>query len=438
MNWQREYKEKLTSIEKAASVIKSGDTIAFSGASSCPADILNAIGERYEELKNVTTITGMLMRPLSYLKPECRGHINHHTIFVGPLERLLMHSKNIGVTSVHFSEINHLFTDVWKSSVCIFECSPPDERGYLSYGPVGTFCNDLVRKYAHTIIVQVNKNTPFVNGTQAHIHVSEIDYIVENDQPLPEMPQSELGETEQKIAAHIVKEIPDGAVIQLGVGKLANAVGHLLVDKKDLGIHTEMLTDSMVELIESGVINGKKKNFCPQKAICSFAIGNRKMYDMLHNNPFIETHPISWVNDPFIIARNDNFMSVNNALAVDLTGQVASESLGYDVYSGTGGQVDFIRGARMSRGGKSFIGLKSTTRDKEGNLISRITTTLKPGTAVTTPRSDVDYIVTENGIVNLRSKSIQERVKAMISIAHPDFREPLEQEAVDAGLLPAD
>lgn len=434
MSWQDDYQRKLVSLKEAAAQVKSGDNLGLSAGPSCPTDLMNAIADRYEELEDVSVVSGILMSGLKHLEGKYRGHINHHTIFLGPLERMFFGQGNIESTSYNFSLTDYLFTERLNCNVGIVECSPPDERGYMSFGPLGTFSNDIAGKTADKIIVQVNSRTPYVYGTQAHLHVSDADFICEHDHELPEIPEIPTGDAENKIAEYIVERIDDGSTIQIGLGKLANAIGFLLENKKDLGVHTEMITDSMVELAKKGVINGSRKSFHPGKMVCGFGIGSRDLYDFMDHNPMLEVRPIAYINDIRNLARLDNFVSINNALAVDLTGQVCSETLGFNAYSGTGGQLDFVRGAALSNGGKSFIALKSVANTKNG-MISRITNVLDPGTVVSTPRSDVQYIVTEWGVADLYCKSIEQRVKGLISIAHPDFRDQLAREAVESGLL---
>lgn len=434
MNWTEEYKSKLVSVEECAKIIKSGDTIAMAAGCSAPKDLMESIAERYQELENVNIVSGLLMYPFPHLDKKFIGHIKHTSIFLGPVERFFLNQKNIDVVSYQFSETENLLSKQLKCNVAIIECSKPDEKGFMSFGPLGTFSNRLWADNANTVIVQVNEKTPYVYGQKASIHVSEVDYICEKSHDLAELPASLPDENDKKIAEFIIKEIPDGATIQLGLGNIANAVGYLLNKKNDLGVHTEMLTESMVELAKKGVINCSKKTFHPGKILCGFGIGTKKLYEFMDKNEMIETAPISYVNNIQNIAKNDNFMSINNALTVDLTGQVCSETLGYDMYSGTGGQLDFARGARLSNGGKSFIALKSTAKTKAG-VVSRISSSLQPGTIVTTPRTDVQYIVTEYGIADLFNKSISERTKMLIKIAHPDFRSRLENDAKETGLI---
>jgi 4-hydroxybutyrate CoA-transferase len=434
-DWQSIYKGKLVSVEEAAKLIKSGDTIGISAGPSAPADLVNAIAKRYQELENVNIFSGLLINPFEYLRREYRGHINHHTIFMGPLERMFMGEGNIEVSSYHFSETDWL-TSRLGCDTFMCECTPPDKHGYLNFGPLGAFNNDTAIKSAKRIIVQVNQKTPYVNGSQNFIHVSDVDYICESDHELVQIPDIPIADEERTIASFIVERIPDGATIQIGLGGLGNAVGYFLENKKDLGVHTEMLTDSMVALAKKGVITCKRKTFHPGRITCGFGIGSRELYDFMDRNPFVEVLPISYINNIENIAKNDAFVSINNALMVDLTGQVCSESLGFTMYSGTGGQVDFVRGSFLSKGGVSFMALKSYAKTKQG-LASRIVAKLPPGTVVTTPRTDVQNVVTEYGFAELKGKSIPDRVKAMIAVSHPDFREALEKEAREVGLLRA-
>lgn len=432
-NWEADYKKKLVSLDDAAKLIRSGDNIMMSAGPSTPVDLMNAIAKRYKELDNVTVTSGILMNLLSHLSAEYKGHINHHTVFLGPLERMFLNQGNIEVTSYQFSKSDEIAVDA-HPNVALFEVSPPDERGFMSFGPLGTFNNGTVSRCVEKIIVQVNKKTPFVNGIDADIHVSKVHYICEADHDLTELPEAPPDPDDHKIAKYIVEQIPDGACIQLGLGKVANAVGFQLASKKDLGVHTEMLTDSMVVLANKGVINCEKKTLHRGEIVCGFGIGTKMLYDFMDRNPLLSTFPISYVCDLRNIAQIDTFMSINNALTIDLTGQVCSETIGYSQYSGTGGQLDFVRGAQLSKGGKSFIALKSVAETKKGR-ISRITCALPPGTIVTTPRSDVQYVVTEYGIAYLHNQSIEKRVKSLVAIAHPDFRDQLIKEAKDAGLI---
>ena len=434
MDWKEDYKRKLVTAETAVSGIKSGDRIAMGGGISAPPDIVNALAQRYLELENVTLVSGITMYMLEVFKPEMRGHINFKTLFMGPLERMHLKAKgNVEPISYHLSLSDDIVRKV-DPNVYFCEVTPPDSRGFMSLGPIGVYNGGIASSMADTVIVQVNNETPYVNGLQALIHVNDVDWIVEKDHPLTELPEIPIAPEDEKIGALIAERVPDGATIQLGIGGTSNAVGHLLKDKKDLGVHTEMLTESVMDLYDSGVITNKRKTFHPGKILCGFCIGSRKLYDFIDHNPICEFAPIYYTNNVNNIAKNDNMVSINNTMTVDLTGQCASESLGHAMYSGTGGQVDFVRGAATSAGGMSFIALPSTSTTKSGR-ISRVVSQFMPGTIVTTPRADVHYIVTENGVADLRLKSVPERVREMLKIAHPDFRDQLKYEAEQAGLL---
>ncbi|SHK10559.1 Acetyl-CoA hydrolase/transferase N-terminal domain-containing protein [Desulfatibacillum alkenivorans DSM 16219] len=436
MEWMSLYKQKLTTAEEAMSHIKSGENITFSGANSAPPDLVNALCKRYQELENVTLWSGLLMYPFEFLKREYKGHLNYITTFYGPVERMFAAEKNTENFSFHFSNADKACYGVadWDYLMC--EVSPPDAKGYMSFGPTGIYHNGFMRDLVKKVVVQVNDQCPYVNGVENVIHVSEVDAIVESSHPIPEMPEIKIGEAEMKIGQLIAEQVPDRATIQIGIGGVANAVGHFLDHKKDLGIHTELLTDSMVDLAERGVITNRAKNFHHGKGLIGgLCIGSKATYEFIDRNPTLTFAPVFYVNNRQNIARNDNFISINNALSVDLTGQVASESIGFSMYSGTGGQADFVRGATQSKGGKSFIALKSTYKDRNGGLQSRIVSVFAPGTAVTSVRADVMYIVTEFGIAYLWQKTTSQRVQAMISIAHPDFRGQLERDAVQYGLL---
>jgi 4-hydroxybutyrate CoA-transferase len=434
MNWEKIYREKLVTAKEAVATIKSGDIIGISNGTSLAVDIVGALEQRLDELKDITIIGGLLVYPQQFLEKRNKENVRYYTVFMGPYERAGMKHGNIHYIVNQFSRMHTIFREKLRNNVAILECSEPDENGYMSYGPMGATTNHSFKENADKIIVQVNKQTPYLHGTDVHIHVSEAEYICEYSHDLPDFPSPPIGEDDMKIARYITDLIPDGATIQLGIGNIADAVGYLLEKKNDLGVHTEMLTNSYVDLIEKGVITCRKKNFHKDKIVMSFAMGNKKTFTFMNKNKMIEQRPVSYVNDPYIIAKNDNLMSINGTLAVDLTGQVCSESIGFDQFSGTGGQLDFVRGARYSKGGKSFIALKAATNTKHGR-VSKICCALPPGSVVTTPRSEVQYIVTEFGIADLFGKDIQERVNAMISIADPGFKDQLRNEAIEAGLI---
>jgi len=436
MSSKEAYRKKLVSVEDAAAVIKSNDRIWYSPVGSAPFDLINAICKRKDELKNVSMFSGLVLYPFEYFKAEYKGHIKHTTLFLGPLERAMFGQGNMDILSYQFAQSDWVTENIIKPSVFIADAAPPDENGNFSLGVLGAFNGHTAAQCADKIIVQVNNEAPFVYGSkEAFINIENVDYICEKDHKIAELPQIPITEAEKTIASKIVPFIEDGSTFQIGVGGLSNAIGFFLEHHKDLGIHTEMFVDSMVAMVEKGVVTGRKKTLHPGEITCSFGIGARKLYDFMHKNTSLRTYPISYIADENVIAQNNQFIAINNALMCDLSGQVCSESIGFSQFSCTGGQVNFVRGARMSPGGKSFLVLESTTKKADGSLISRIVTVLPPGAVVTTPRSDVDYVVTEYGAAYLRGKTISARVKEMINIAHPDFREQLMKEAKEKKLF---
>lgn len=436
MSWKDDYKKKLVSVEDAAAVIKSNDKVFFAPVCSAPVDVVNAICKRKNELTNVMMYSALLLYPFEYFKAEYKGHIGHTTFFQGPVERKFYGQGNIDIISYHFGDTAWFTENTLNPDVYIADVSVPDEKGNMSLGPVGTFNGYQAAKLAKKVIVQVNREVPYVFGTkEAFLNVADVDYICEQDHKLPELPSIPLTDMEKTIAHNVVPYIDNGSTIQIGVGGLGNAVGFYLEHHKDLGIHTEMFVDSMVHLAEIGVVNGSKKTLYPSEITISFAIGSKKLYDFLNKNKMLKAYPLSYINNENVIGSNEKFIAINNAIMCDLSGQVCSESIGFQQFSGTGGQLNFVRGARLSKGGKSFLTLESTAKKADGTVISRILSALPPGEVITTPRSDVDYIVTEYGAVNLRGKSISQRVKLMISIAHPDFRDQLTKEAKEAKMI---
>lgn len=436
MSWQDEYKKKLVSVEEAAAVIKSNDRVYYPPCGSAPATLIEAITKRADELENVSMTGALVLYPFEYMKGAYKGRLNHHTIFLGPYERRVMAEGNVEVTSYQFGQTDWLTENRIKPDVFLVEVSEPDENGYMSYGVIGTFNGDVAAKYAKTVIAQVNRQSPYVyGGPKSFIHVNDVTLICEDDHKLGELQQPPVTDVEKQIASQMIGYIEDGSTIQLGLGGVANAVGFFLENHKDLGVHTEMLVDSMATLTEKGVINGSKKTLNPGELTCSFGIGTKKLYDFMNRNPFVKTYPISEIANEVQIAKNDKFVSINNALMCDLTGQMCSESIGFDQFSATGGQLNFVRGAIQSKGGKSFLAFRSVAEKKDGTMVSRISAVLPPGAVITTPRTDVQYVVTEFGCVNIRNMSIPQRVKAMISIAHPQFQDELTKDAMKYGLL---
>ncbi|MFQ5627868.1 MAG: acetyl-CoA hydrolase/transferase family protein [bacterium] len=414
------YKTRLTTANEAVSLIKSGDKVFTSGNAATPYALLEALAVRSDELKNVDLFHLLLMGddPLSKAKKE--GHFRHKSLFVGPADRQAVNEGRADYIPVFLYEIPELFRKQIQLDVAIIHTSPPDDHGFLSLG-VETAATKSAAENAKSVIALVNAQMPRTMG-DCFIHVSKIDKFVEIDKALPELETKPFTDVEIKIAQHIMTLIDDGTTLQLGIGGIPNAVLSLLKDRKNLGIHTEMVSDGMVDAIESGTVNNFAKNIHAGKVIATFALGTKRLYEFLHNNPQFEFHPVDYTNDPFVVAQNDGIVAINSALEVDLTGQVCSDSIGYRIYSGFGGQVDFIRGAARSKDGKPIIALPSTAKN---GAVSRITPHLKEGAGVVTSRGDVHYIVTEFGIAYLHGKSLLRRVEALTRVAHPKFRDEL-------------
>ncbi len=426
-DWKNIYRSKLVSVREAAAKIASGDRIWFGSSTSTPIQLMDAVVDRYAELTDVHIISSLFLYDFKVLQDaKYIGHIKGHSVFVGPQERLYHKIGNIDNNSVPFSKVCIALRDYYRVDTLAVDVSLPDEEGYLYWGACGVDWHGEIAGYAKKIIVQVNKYQPRIKGPECRIHVSQVDYICEADHSFPVFPQREPTDTDKQIAAILIDQIPDGACIQLGIGGLANAIGYRLEEKKNLSVYTEMFTDSMMHLLKKGVITGK--------IVAGFSMGSPELYDFLATGQ-IELTPLRITNDENIIGQNDNLISINGCLMSDLTGQVCSESLGFTQYSSIGGQGDFVRGALRSKGGKSFLCMPSTIRAKDNRMISTISVALPPGAVVTVQRCDVMYVVTEYGIADLYLKSIPDRVNAMISIAHPDFREALRREAIAVGLI---
>jgi len=424
-----EFKSKLISAEEAAGLIRSNDRIFAGGGVNIPKGFSTALGSRAGELSNVTIYQGFAMDLYDYMKPEAKDSFSIETMFVGPLERICM-EWGVGSYKPHsFSDLGQVALKAAPNKV-VFSATPPDKDGYVNKSCFGSF---LPRKEclepAEVVICEINSYLPWCCGEDFKVHISEIDYFIENHNPIFELPEIPITDVEDRMAEYIVEMIPDGSTIQLGFGGLGNAIGHMLYNEKDLGMHSEVITPSVTELVKLGVLNCSKKNFYPDKIVTGFAVGTKQFYEDIDRNDMFEFKEVHWVNKPENIAKNDNFISINNTLMLDLTGQAASESIGTKQYSGTGGQVNFNQGAKMSKGGKRILALASTYTDKDGNLRSKILPTLPEGTVVTTTRNEVEYVVTEYGVVNIYLDSLSVRTKKLISIAHPRFRDELTFEA---------
>ncbi len=428
-SWFEKYNSKLVSAEEAIKYVKSGDSIIVQPGCAAPMVLLNAMVERKDELTDVKIYHILIVGDIPYLKPGMEKHFKHKAFFIGANARPAINEGRAEFIPIFLSEVTLLFKrGILPVDIAFINVSPPDEHGFCSYGiDVGNIKTPTEK--ATLVIAQVNQQMPRGLGN-SFIHINKIDYIVEKDEPLLELPQvdpnatKEIMEVYDSIGKNVADLIEDGSTIQMGIGALPDNVMKYLGNKKDLGVHTEMFSDGMIDLVENGIITGDKKTLHPGKIIAGFVLGTKKAYDYIDNNPIFEFHPQEYVNDPFIIAKNEKMVAINSAIEVDLTGQVCSDSIGTKLFSGIGGQVDFIRGAAYSEGGKPIIALPSTTKDGK---ISRIVPTLKPGAGVVTSRGDVHYVVTEYGVAQLWGKSIRERVKELIKISHPKFKDELSE-----------
>ncbi len=431
-SWQEEYNCKLCSAENAAAQVRDNDDICVAGGSNVPDGFCKAFDNRLTELQNVTVIEGLAMSLYQFMTPASKGHCHIETVFGGVVERMCYQWGTAHYIPIHLADANRTL-DYLNPRILATAVTPPDENGYfnLSCGR-GLLTSRIAQKVEH-LVVEVNPCLPWCNSDWT-IHVSEVDLIIEKETPIFNVPDIPITDVEKAIAGYIVDMIPDGATIQLGIGGLPNAIGSFLHQKKDLGVHTEVMANVFMELMQSGAVNGSKKKINPGKVIACLGVGDKKLYDFMNHNEDIIFYAAEYTNDPYVIGQNDNVMAINNFLSIDLSGQVASESKAHQQFTGSGGQVNFVRGAKISNGGKSFLASASTYM-KDGEMKSRIVPLLAPGTIVTTPRTDVEYIVTEYGVANLRYKSMPKRALELIRIAHPDFRDELTFEARKIGWL---
>lgn len=428
-------KTKFVSVDEAVKSIKSGDSIYVHANCSFPKTLIDALCKRYKELNNVKILQLMSFLNAPFVQPEMEGHFHLVSLFTGPNIRKAVNEGKADFIPVFLSEIPWLIeSKKLPVDVTLLHLSPPDEHGYCSYG-ISNECSKNAAENSKTIIAQINPRMPRVLGDN-FIHIDKIDYAVEINEPVPEfVTTKDAGEDiniYEKIGQHIAGMIEDGSTLQMGIGLIPDTVLRFLYDKKDLGIHTEMFSDNLIDLIDAGVVTGEKKTLLPGKVVASFILGSQKVFDYMNDNPVFEFRSSMFVNDPFNIARNDKMVSINSALEVDITGQVCADSIGPRNYSGFGGQLDFIRGASRSYGGKPIIAFTSTARN---GTVSRIVPHLKQGAGVTTTRGDVHYVITEFGIADLYGKPLRERVKSLINIAHPDFRDELERYAKEVKFI---
>ncbi len=430
MDFNKLYQSRICSPEEAVRNIQSNQRIFLTGNCSVPQMTLKALVNYAPNLHNVEICQALSVGPADYVAPGMEEHLRVNTMFVSDNIRKAVHEGRADFTPVLLSEFTLLFKNkILPIDVALVHVSPPDEHGFCSLG-IEVGLTKSPAESAKVVIAEVNQQMPRTLG-DAFIHVSRLDHIVPVDYALPELLMGK-GEPEpaiDKIASYIAELIPDGATMQLGIGAIPDAVLKYLYHKKDLGIHTELFSDGVIDLVEAGVLTGAQKSIHPYKIIAGFVIGSRKLYQWVDDNPLIELHRTEYVNDPFVIAQNEKQVAVNSAIEVDLTGQVCADSIGPKLYSGVGGQLDFVYGASRSKGGVPIIALPSTTKLRDGRVISRIAAMLNHGAGVVTTRNHVRFVVTEYGIADLYGKTIRQRARSLIQIAHPEFREDLEHMA---------
>jgi 4-hydroxybutyrate CoA-transferase len=421
MSWIDQYRSKLMNASEAVSCVESNMRVYIHPGCAEPEALVQALIARAPYIKNVEIVHLLTMGTSPYCAPEMEQSFRHNALFVGGNVRQAVNDGRADYTPIFLSEVEALFeTGEMPIDVAFIQVSPPDPHGYCSFG-VGVEITLTAAKYAHRVVAQINAQMPRTYG-DSFIHVSQLDSIVEVSQPLCEAPTHESDPVSESIGVNCASLIEDGSVLQLGIGEIPNAILPNLMDRRDLGVHTEVISDNAIPLIEAGVINGERKNFKPRKIILSFVLGTKDLFDFVDENPVFEFHPSAYTNDPWRIAQNHRMVAINSAIEVDLTGQVCAESIGPKFYSGFGGQLDFIRGAARSKGGKPIIAFPSTAKSE---TLSRIVPRLAHGAGVLTTRADVHYVVTEYGIAYLHGRTIRQRAEAMIQIAHPKFRNEL-------------
>jgi len=425
------YQEKLCTAIEAIKLVQDGDLLVVPTGVGEPPALLTALSEHRREYHDVKVFQILPLRKFGYIDPETVDHVRHVSFFFGGATRAGGQQGWIDYTPSYFSEMPRMFEDGLLGVDTVFTiASPMDEYGYFSIS-LGTDYTMAAIKKARTVVVEVNPNVPFANGN-CLVHISQVSAIVEDSTPLTEVGLPKIGPVQEAIGKYVADFIEDGSTVQIGFGGIPDAVVMQLTHKHDLGIHTEMFGDGILSLIECGAVTNRHKNYLPGKVVATFALGTKRLYDFMNRNPQLEMHPVDFTNDPFLAGQNDNLVTINASVQVDFLGQCCSESMGSTPYSGTGGQTDFVRAANRSKGGKSFIVLPATAKNGK---VSRITPTLTPGSAISTSKNDVNYVVTEYGVAQLRGKSAKQRAQALIAIAHPDFRDELTEAAKKMNLM---
>ncbi len=430
MDWQKLYQSRVVSSEEAVKAIQSGNRIFMTGNVSVPQTVLAALVNHAPNLKDVEIVQALTIGPADYVGPAMEGHLRVNTIFISANIRKAVNEGRADFTPVMLSEFPLLFKrGILPLDVALIHVSPPDEHGFCSLG-VEVGLTKTPAESARIIIAEVNEQMPRTLG-DSFIHVSRLNYIVPVNYPIAELPMGGESPSEivEAIAEHIAELIPDGATMQMGIGEIPDAVLKYLRHKKDLGVHSELFSDGVIELVDAGVLTNARKTLHPGKIVAGFMLGTHKLYKWADDNPLVELHRTEYVNDPFVIAQNERMVAINSAIEVDLTGQVCADSIGAKLYSGAGGQLDFIYGASRSKEGVPIIALPSEATLRDGTRISRIAAMLKQGAGVVTSRNHVRYVVTEYGVADLYGKTIRQRARQLINITHPDFRADLEKQA---------
>jgi len=431
MSIQTQYLQKRMPAAEAIGVVMNGDTVVVPTAVGEPPALLTALSNARRELRNVQVSQILPVRKYGYFDPETAGHVRHTAYFFSGVSRPGGHEGWSDFISAHFSELPDLIgRRLMPADVVLSMASPMDAHGFFSLS-LGVDYTMAAIAQARAVVLEVNPNVPFANGN-CHIHISQVTALTESDDALLEVGLPRIGPVQEAIGKYVADMIPDGATLQIGYGGIPDAVVMQLTHKHDLGVHTEMIGDGIMTLVEAGAVTNRKKNYLPGKMVATFALGSKKLYEFLHRNPAVEMHPASFTNDPYLAGQNDKLHAINATMQIDFMGQCGSESLGFAPYSGTGGQTDFVRAANRSNGGKAFIVLPSTAKM---DTISRIVPVLSPGTHVSTSKNDINYVVTEYGVAQLRGKSARQRCEALIAIAHPDFRSELQSAARRMKLL---
>jgi 4-hydroxybutyrate CoA-transferase len=436
MSWQSIYQSRVVSADEAAQAIKSGMRLFLTGNVSVPKTILAALVRRAGELRDVEICQALTVGPADFVNPEMEGHLRVNTMFISANVRKAVQEGRADFTPVLLSEFPLLFkNNVLPLDAALIHVSTPDEHGFCSLG-VEVGLTKTAAEAAKIVVAEVNEQMPRTLG-DSFIHVSRLNYVVPVNYPIPEMLMAEEGDSETvgKIAGFIADLIPDGATMQMGIGAIPDAVLNYLFNKKDLGIHSELFSEGVIDLVEAGVLTNARKSLHPGKIVAGFILGTKRLYDWVDDNPIIELHRTEYVNDPFVIAQNDRMVAINSAIEVDLTGQVCADSIGPKLYSGVGGQLDFIYGASRSKGGVPIIAMPSVSTMKDGTVISKIMPMLKHGAGVVTTRNHVRFVVTEFGVAELYGKTIRQRAQALINIAHPQFRDELTAKARELNYL---